>query len=166
VCNPADLLGPYAFQLSGTTTIAGTPKPTASLGRIVFDGGGKQSGSASAMFNGLLLGNPVTGTYEANSDCTVSWKMQDDSGAFQHFSGTLSSDGIRVQFKQTDLGGPQRGILEKVPSACTAADVQRKYTFTMLGKTIAMQEGGVSSAVTMGGTLDVDPSGSVQLTTS
>src|ERR1700730_9416796 len=89
VCNPADLIGPYAFQLSGTTKISGTPKPTASLGRIVFDGEGNLSGTASAMFEGLLLGNPVTGTYEAKSDCTVAWKIQDDSGAFQHFSATM-----------------------------------------------------------------------------
>jgi hypothetical protein len=62
VCNPADLLGPYAFQLTGSTDIAGTPKPTASLGRIAFDGRGGLSGTASATFRGLLLGNPVTGS--------------------------------------------------------------------------------------------------------
>ena len=75
VCNPTKLVGPYAFQLSGTTTISGTPKPTASLGRITFDGSGSLSGTASATFRGLLLGNPVTGTYEAQSDCSVTWKL-------------------------------------------------------------------------------------------
>src|SRR5690242_12378845 len=92
VCNPAKLFGPYAFQLSGTTTISGTSKPTASLGRIVFAGDGKLTGTSSATFAGFLLGNPVTGTYEAKSDCTISWQLQDDSGAYQHFSGTLSGD--------------------------------------------------------------------------
>ena len=38
VCNPTKLVGPYAFQLSGATTISGAPQPTASLGRITFDG--------------------------------------------------------------------------------------------------------------------------------
>jgi hypothetical protein len=71
VCNPTKLVGPYAFQLSGTTAISGTPKPTASLGRITFDASGSLSGTASATFRGLLLGNPVTGTYEAKSDCSV-----------------------------------------------------------------------------------------------
>jgi hypothetical protein len=96
VCNPADLLGPYAFQLTGSTDIAGTPKPAASLGRIAFDGLGGLSGTASATFRGLLLGNPVTGSYEAKSDCSVIWKLQDDSGGFQNFTGTLSSDGTSV----------------------------------------------------------------------
>jgi hypothetical protein len=54
----------------------------------------------------------VTGSYEAKSDCSVILKMQDDSGGFQHFSGTLSSDGSSVQFKQTDPGGAQRGIMQ------------------------------------------------------
>src|SRR5512132_290367 len=92
VCNPADLVGPYAFQLTGSTDISGTPKPTASLGRISFDGHGSLTGTASAAFRGLLLGNPVTGSYEVKSDCSVIWKLQDDSGGFQHFRGKLSTD--------------------------------------------------------------------------
>ena len=49
-CNPADLLGPYAFQLTGTTDISGTPSPTASLGRITFDGRGNLNGTALPPF--------------------------------------------------------------------------------------------------------------------
>ena len=48
VCNPTVLVGPYAFQLTGSTNISGTPQPAASLGRIVFDGSGGLSGTASA----------------------------------------------------------------------------------------------------------------------
>src|ERR1051325_5310027 len=89
VCAPAQLIGPYAMQLSGTTSISGAPKPTAGIARVVFDGHGNLSGTASAMFAGYLLGNPVTGTYEIKSDCTITWKLQDDSGASQHFSGVF-----------------------------------------------------------------------------
>ena len=97
----------------GRRLFLGMPKPTASLGRITFDGSGSLSGTSSATFGGLLLGNPVTGTYEAKSDCSVTWKLQDDSGAFQNFSGTALTDGTRVQFKQTDPGGAQNGIMQK-----------------------------------------------------
>jgi hypothetical protein len=100
VCNPADLVGSYAFQLTGLTNISGTPKPTVSLGRLTFDGRGNLSGTASATFTGLLLGNPMTGSYEAKSDCSITWKLQDTSGAFQNFSGTLSADAASVTFKQ------------------------------------------------------------------
>ena len=163
VCNPKKLVGPYAFQLSGLTTISGTPKPTASLGRITFDGSGTVSGTASATFSGLLLGNPVTGTYEAKSDCSVTWKLQDDSGAFQNFSGTISPDGTRVQFRQTDPGGAQHGIMQKTPDKCSTADLRKKYKFTVSGSTTPMQPGEVPHTVSAEGTLDVAENGSFQV---
>ena len=95
----------------GTVSLAGRSLDFKE-GRISFDGQGSLSGTASAIFRGLLLGNPVMGSYEAKSDCSVLWKMQDDSGGFQHFRGTLSSDGISVQFKQIDPGGVQCGIMQ------------------------------------------------------
>jgi len=163
VCNPADLVGPYAFQLTGSTDISGTPKPTASLGRIAFDGHGSLSGTASATFRGLLLGNPVTGIYEAKSDCSVIWKLQDDSGAFQNFSGMLSADGTSVQFKQTDPGGAQRGIMQKTSDTCSAADLLKKYSFTVSGSTTPMQPGEVPHTVSAKGTLDIAENGSFQV---
>ncbi|HXB70064.1 MAG TPA: hypothetical protein VNY05_17555 [Candidatus Acidoferrales bacterium] len=159
VCNPTDLLGPYAFQLTGSTDISGTPRATASLGLITFDGRGKLSGTASATFRGLLLGNPVTGTYEAKSDCSVTWKLQDDSGAFQNFSGTLSADGTRVQFSQTDPGGAQHGIMKKTPGTCSAADLQKRYSYTVSGSTTPMQPSEVSHTVSAEGILDTAENG-------
>lgn len=163
VCNPADLLGPYVFQLTGSTEIAGTPKPTASLGRLSFDGRGGLSGTASATFQGLLLGNPVTGSYEAKSDCSVTWKLQDDSGAFQNFSGTLSSDGTSVQFKQTDPGGAQRGIMRKTSDTCSEADLRTKYRFTVSGSSTPMKPGDVPHVVSAKGTLDIADNGSFRV---
>jgi hypothetical protein len=165
VCNPAVLVGPYAFQLTGSTDISGTPRPTASLGRIAFDGRGSLSGTASATFRGLLLGNPVTGSYEAKSDCSVTWKLQDDSGAFQNFSGTLSTDGTRVQFTQTDPGGAQRGIMQKTSDSCSAADLLKVYDFTVSGSTTPMQAGEVAHTVSAKGTLDIAENGSFQVDT-
>jgi hypothetical protein len=163
VCNPAVLIGPYAFQLTGSTDISGTTQPAVSLGRIAFDGHGNLSGTASATFKGLLLGNPVVGSYEAISDCSVSWKLQDDSGAFQNFSGTFSVDGARVQFKQTDPGGAQRGMMQKTSDTCSAADLPKKYNFTVSGNTIPMEAGEVAHTVSAKGTLDIAENGSFQV---
>ena len=163
VCNPADLVGPYAFQLTGLTDISGTPKPTVSLGRLTFDGRGNLSGTASATFTGLLLGNPVTGSYESKSDCSITWKLQDTSGAFQNFSGTLSADAASAQFKQTDPGGAQRGIMKKTSDACSAANLMKTYTFTVSGGTTPMQSGEVSHVVSSNGTLDIARNGSFQV---
>src|SRR4051794_25887581 len=110
-CNPANFPGVYGMLLSGTTTISGESKPVVSIARLVFESFGKVSGTSSVNFGGLFLGNPVTGEYTANTDCTVSWKLQDDSGNFQNFAGKLSLDGKHVQFNQTDQGAPQRGSM-------------------------------------------------------
>jgi hypothetical protein len=165
ICNPADLVGPYAFQLTGMTNISGTPKPTATLGRIVFDGNGNLSGTASATFSGFLLGNAVTGTYEAESDCSVTWKLQDDSGAFQNFSGTLSTDGTKVQFEQTDPGGAQQGIMQKTSDTCSPADLRRQYTYSVSGDTTPAQPGEVGTKVSARGALDVSRNGSFHVET-
>src|SRR5215471_1707458 len=122
VCDPVRFGGPYAFQLSGMTTIGGTPQPTVSIGRIIFDGSGKISGTSSATFSGLLLGNPVTGTYEMNNDCTLTWKLQDDSGAYQHFSGKVSPDAVRIPFRQTDPGGTS-GVMQRTSDNCSSIDL-------------------------------------------
>lgn len=163
VCNPADLAGPYAFQLTGSTEISGTPKPAVSLGRISFDERGSLSGTASATFRGLLLGNPVTGSYEAKPDCSVTWKVRDDSGGFQSFRGTLSSDGASVPFKQTDPGGAQHGIMKKIPGACSTADLRQKYSYAVSGSTTPMLPGQVPHAVSAKGTLDIGRNGSFQV---
>lgn len=155
VCNPTDLQGSYAFQLTGETTISGQAQPSVTLGSLVFDSEGGVSGTSSVKFAGLLLGNPVTGSYEAKTDCSVTWQLQDDSGAYQHFSGFASPGGGSVQFRQTDAGGPDGGVLERnAAQECKAADLRAKYTFTISGATIPMTDGGSSGKVSAKGTIE------------
>lgn len=164
-CNPKDLQGPYAFQLSGQTTISGESQPATSLGRIVFDGAGGIAGTASSMFAGYLLGNPVTGSYEAHTDCSVSWSLQDDSGAYQHFSGVATPGAQTVEFRQTDPGGLRHGLLSKTSNACQAADLaNKKYDFTLSGTTIPMDSaGGAGTPLSARGTMMADPNGNFKL---
>ena len=44
VCGGNDLSGAYGFQLSGSSSIAGLPKPMAAIGRVVFESGGHING--------------------------------------------------------------------------------------------------------------------------
>ncbi len=134
VCAESEVLGPYGAQTSGVTKIAaGVPKPAVSLARLVFSADKTVSGYSSVNFDGLLLGNPVTGTYEVKSDCTMSWSLQDDSGAYQHFSGTVTPGGNRVEFRQTDPDTGQHGIMERTSDSCTDADFRPRYSFTLSG---------------------------------
>jgi len=162
-CYPARLAGSYAFQLAGLTNLSGTPQPTVSLGRIAFDDSGKVSGTSSIKLSGFLLGNPVTGTYEAKQDCTVTWQLQDDSGAYQHFSGRYTLDGIRVQFRQTDPGGVTNGVMQKTSDTCASSDLQRTYSFTVSGSTTPMNPGEGAHTVSGKGTLDTLRDGNFQV---
>src|SRR5690348_7511856 len=132
VCGPNDLSGPYGFQLSGTTTINGTATPIAAIGRLTFDGG-KISGTSSVNFNGLFLGNPVTGAYELQTNCTMTWSLQDDSGGWQHFRGTLRPGGDWADFHQTDRFSGARGVLVRSAQSCSTASLRGRYRFLMDG---------------------------------
>lgn len=153
VCNPADFHGVYGFELTGTTTISGQPQAVVSVGRLVFDGGGI-TGVAAVSFTGLYLGNPVTGSYEAHEDCSVSWSLQDDSGNYQHFRGTMSANALRVQFHQSDSSGPAQGSLRKAAETCGESDFQPRYRFTLVGKRIDVGTGQVSGPVSLQGVVN------------
>lgn len=136
LCNSKDFLGPYGFLLAGETGIGGRLQPTASLGRIVLDGAGALSGYSSVNFNGYFLGNPVTGMYEIHSDCSVNWALQDDSGAFQHFTGHANPDGSAIDFHQSDPHTEGvTGKLEKIPGECSDASFRGRFTWSLSGST-------------------------------
>jgi hypothetical protein len=165
VCDTRGFEGSYGFQLSGETRISsdGKPKPTAAIGSLVFDGHGVVSGYTSAQYAGYLQGNPTNGKYEAHTDCSISWSLQDDSGAFQHFSGKMTPDGTRIEFRQTDPGGPPRGIMVRTAASCSPAAVSQSYRVSMSGSFTPMLEGeepyrvaASGTAMTAGGKMSFD----------
>jgi hypothetical protein len=163
-CNKQAISGPFGFQLSGITTISGSSAPAAGIGRIMFDGDGNISGYSSVNYNGLLLGNPVTGKYEVATDCAMNWSLQDDSGAFQHFSSSIKAGTNRVEFHQTDPGTGVRGILMKTAEACKATDFRADYSFTLSGVSTAVATGGASTNVSLAGAIHTDAEGKLTLT--
>jgi hypothetical protein len=131
------------------------------LARLVFNEDKSVNGYSSVSFDGLLLGNPVTGTYEIQSDCTISWSLQDDSGTYQRFSGTVKPGGNRVEFSQADPDTGQHGIMERTSDACTDADFRPRYSFTMSGDSIkgvlvAAADGTFTTSDGSSGTFKVD----------
>jgi hypothetical protein len=164
VCDPNQFQGAFGYQLSGSTTISGTSKPIVTIGRLLFDRG-TISGEASVNFAGYFLGNPVTGSYEARTDCTVSWRLQDDSGAYQNFEGTFHPETKTVAFRQTDPGTPRRGTLAQTQSDCSPRDLSGRYRFDMEGSLVLLDIGNGLNAITAKGLLDADGSGGFRLLT-
>lgn len=165
VCNPRDVQGTYGFQIAGETAISGASQPAVSLGRLTFDANGGVSGTSSVKFAGLLLGNPVTGTYESHADCTVTWSLQDDSGGFQHFRGVAAPGGGRLRFRQSDPGGMRDGlIVRSAADGCKAADLRQKYAFTVSGTISSMTDGGAAQTVSAEGVVEQDANHQFHLT--
>jgi len=163
VCDPNAVAGRWGFQLAGRALFTGNPVPVVSVGRLEFGSDGKASGVTSVNFNGYYLGNPVTGTYEARADCTVTWALQDDSGAWQHFAGKAATDGTRVEFQQSDPGAAIRGVMQKVPAECGAEGVRGVYRFTISGKGTPFGEGSAGASVSATAAAAADGAGNLTL---
>ena len=164
VCDPKGLHGPYGLSLTGSTTIGGSTRPVAVLGRLVFDDSGNVSGTVSTSFTGLILGNPVTGKYQSLADCSVTWSLQDDSGGFQHFAGTMSADGGRVGFGQTDPGGAQSGTLLRTMDRCSESTLAGKFRLTGSGSKVDIDTAVESDRISLSGLLTADGTGGLSFT--
>jgi hypothetical protein len=165
VCDPGKFAGAYGFQLSGHTTISGASKAVAAVGRLEFDGQGGVTGQASADFSGYYLGNHVTGKYQASADCTLTWSLQDDSGAWQHFLGRLTADLLAARFEGTDSGAAQNGTLQKVAPNCSVAGLAPRYGFAIAGAAIPMESGDEPPhPVNTDGIAEPDQAGALKLT--
>ncbi len=163
VCAPADIQGAYGFQLSGISAIAGKPAPVGSVGRLVFQAGGKIEGTSSVNFNGLFLGNPVTGTYQAQTDCTITWKLQDDSGGWQDFAGKATPGGARIEFHQADPGAGASGTMVKLSPVCADAAFSGTYAMTFSGVPTPLARGLQQSADTSNTRVQADGAGQLML---
>lgn len=156
VCDPNAFHGSYGFSLTGTTTIGGPARPVAVVGRLVVDDSENLSGISSASFTGLIFGNRVTGKYEAHSDCSVTWTLQDDSGNFQHFAGSMNADGEHVAFGQTDPGGAENGILARTMDGCSVSSLTGTFQLTTSGRTVDVNTAVDSGRVSLRGVLLAD----------
>ncbi|MBZ5582319.1 MAG: hypothetical protein LAQ30_08980 [Acidobacteriia bacterium] len=161
-CSKNDVQGAYGFQLAGVNTISGFAKASATIGRIAFQSDGTLSGYSSVNFNGLFLGNPVTGTWDVKPDCAITWNLQDDSGGYQHFAGKTVPGGSRVEFRQSDPGADGAGIMKKTPETCGVAAFQGQYGLTMAGISTPFA-GGAPKQLSAVAVADADGAGALTL---
>ena len=133
LCALSDIHGAYGFQFEGVTKIGGPEKPLAGVARLVFDGTKEVSGVSSVNFNGLFLGNPVTGSYEFHTDCSLDVHLQDTSGAFQNLTGRAASGGNRVEMRQSDSGTAVHGLMVRIASVCAASGLSGRFNLALTG---------------------------------
>ena len=155
-CDARAFQGAYGFSLTGTTNIGDRARPVAVLGRLVVEDSEHLRGVSSASFMGLVYGNRVMGTYQVQMDCTIAWTLQDSSGGLQHFAGTMTVDGGRIMFRQTDPGSPGNGIMLRSMKACTESGLMRTFDFIASGSTFNMMNPAETRSVDVQGVLTAD----------
>jgi hypothetical protein len=164
-CDPKDFAGNYGFLLTGTTAIGGDARPVAVVGRLALDGWGTVRSTSSAAFTGIVLGSPATGTYEAQSDCSVRWALRDDSGNWQNFAGSMSDRGARVTFRQTDPGGAGNGLMLRAADFCPPSSFRGRFDLTLSGNSVDVQSGRAFGRVSFAGSVEADGAGGLSFTT-
>ena len=164
-CNPQDLHGAYGLHLSGFAAVSGALTPAVVVGRLVFESGGKVTGESSANFNGLLLGNPVTGQYEFTDDCTLTMVLQDTSGALQHFEGYGTTGANEIQLEQTDTAVAASGMMQRASDKCTVAALQGKWVMSVDATTTSLAVDPVRRRFSARAVVSMDGSGGLQIGT-
>ena len=82
--------------------------------------------------------------------------LQDDTGNFQHFAGTMSADSGHVAFRQTDPGGAQNGILLRTTNGCSASSLAGTFKVKASGRTVDPNTGVDSGRVSVRGVVIAD----------
>lgn len=79
VCSAQSLKGSFGYSVSGTIVTGSGPLvagPFAAVGKLTFDGKGNVTTVRSLSDNGIVFqGDPGTGTYKMNADCTGSFNI-------------------------------------------------------------------------------------------
>ena len=155
-CDARVFNGAYGFSLSGATHIGDRVRSAAVIGRVVVEDSEHLAGVSSVSFMGLVFGNRIIGTYKVQTDCTIMWTFQDSSGGLQHFAGTMTVDGSRIEFRQTDSGSPQNGLMLRSMSACSEPGLVRSFDFAASGSTVDLLNRAETRTVDLQGTLTTD----------
>ena len=176
-CTNAYLQGSYGGQLSGTaagvtalSAKSSSTSPQLGLTRLVFDGQGTVTGSATFDATAAASRSQITGTYSVNTDCTISLALTNTLAGQQNWNGVLVAGGDRVYLAQIDTAAPFSGSVERARALCTAADFNGSYGFRRSGVTLAASAGAANAAATTSsdsvGFISADGIGSFSLSES
>ncbi len=113
-CTNRSLQGYYGAKLSGFVNSGATPFNLVFLDR--FDGNGNITGVKGSTSTGGVIAENLsnTGTYQVNSDCTVTISFDRSNGTKSTNFGVLADRGRKILYTATDSGVNISGTFEKV----------------------------------------------------
>ncbi len=116
-CRNATIAGSFGIQTTGTILERGPVQPGlfASNGLFNFNGNGNFSTKQTISFNGTIAPFEASGTYEVESDCTLTATITEESTGTQvSVNGVIVKRGEEILIIQTDPNTVITGTLKKV----------------------------------------------------
>lgn len=146
-CSNASWVGTHFFLVSGTgPNSTGTlTVPYVQLGKLVADGKGKISGTATEDANGFVVQLTLTGTYAVNADCSgtqaltitpAGAKSRVSTSTFQLVDGGQQKISATADSGYVITGRSYRAWAEE-PGVCTDGSLIGSYGFLGAGPAIA-----------------------------
>lgn len=132
-CSRATLNGSYTF-FEQATLIGEPVMRMVTNGIISFDGHGNLSGESITNVEGWGVsgtGDPFTGTYTVNPDCTYSGELTGLDGTTFHFVGTITGSGMlqETRYVITDPGWVAPGTVKRIqPEPCSVSTLKGSYS--------------------------------------
>lgn len=153
-CTNASIKGVYGILGSG---LNGSLQPATGITRIVVDGAGNATGSATKSIDGTLVTYTVTGTYQLNKNCTgtSTWTNQDNNT--EHDNIYMNNGNKGAFLIQTDANHVQSSVAvaQGATVVCTDLGVKHTYSLQLTGTVTSVGQ------VAMGGQLVLNGTGSV-----
>jgi hypothetical protein len=118
-CSNLSLHAAYGFTNTGVLLQNGARLDVASVGRLVYDGQGRVSGTGTLSLNGLVIDGTLAGTYNVNADCTGSDQLtftplNPGNPLLPPFHDTfvIVDKGLKVRLIDTDPGAVVTGTAD------------------------------------------------------
>ncbi len=154
-CNNSTLRGLYHYGTAGSLVSGSSVVALAELGKIVADGQGNFTGSATANAGGAIQTSTLSGTYSISSDCSGSLSLRVNSLApvpvlIQLERGGKSAVLAVSSTAEVVVGRLRRQSPSGSPPSCTAASFSGSYAFLTSG---VVTVGNQSFAISIAGRL-------------
>jgi len=119
-CTNASYVGTHFYTLEGTVLSSGTYIPDKQLGRLISDGDGNLTGTATESLNGVINRYNLAGTYTVNPDCSGTSTLNVTPQGGSTGSPSVSSASFQL------INGGRQGLIAIATSG--AAMAGQEYT--------------------------------------
>jgi hypothetical protein len=149
-CSNASVKGVYGILSTG---LNGSLQPAATVNRVVLDGAGNATGSATKSINGSIVTYTFTGTYQIASNCTGTATWTNQNNQVEHDNFVLNNANKGAFLIQTDSNHVQSSVAAAQGTVtCTDLGVKHTYSAQLTGSVISVGQVAFTGQLALNGT--------------